>query len=68
MAELAREVLLDTESGLLMVDGVEFPWLYTGGEPVVESLDGTSVPGITITLYAASMEIISGRSVIDEQG
>jgi len=70
MAELAHEILLDTETGVLVVDGAEFPWLYANGVPSVEDgPDGTPVPAITLTILASQLEIISSYTVVpDEQG
>lgn len=67
MAELPSNVLLDVESGRLVIDGAEFPWAYVDAEPtLVEVAEGQIVPGIKLTLACAGMTVLAPSKVVDD--
>lgn len=67
MAELARNVLFDVESGRLVIDGAEIPWAYVDAAPTLVAVaEGEIVPGVTLTLACADISVLAPSKVVSD--
>lgn len=63
MPELAKKVTLDLARKKLFIDGEEFPWHISEEGPVLHDvMTANSLRSVSITFYAADVEVIPEKS------
>lgn len=65
MANFAHDVVFDTDTSRLIVDGSDLPWFFTEAEPVMEKVDGQLVPGVRLTILCSDMTFVSPERATD---
>lgn len=65
MADFAHDVVFDSDTSTLVVDGDVLPWFFTEAEPVLEKVGEDLVPGVRLTILCSDMTFASPKRVTD---
>lgn len=68
MSDYARNVLVDTDAGELIIDGNPFPWAFSAVEPtIVEGPNGEPVAGVRVSIACSDVTVVSPSKMIDDE-
>lgn len=65
MVDFAHDVVFDSDTSTLVVDGDVLPWFFTEAEPVLEKVGKDLVPGVRLTILCSDMTFASPKRVTD---
>lgn len=59
---LTGEIVVDTATGELFLDGVAVEWDFTGGEPALADVGERTLPAVRVTIPCAQLSVISSST------